>query len=351
MNKDTLYIQGLLDKCGEVRIPEGVYMIDTPLVIYDDTHLILTDKTVFRLCDGANCQIMINEGLAKKYNKNITIEGGIWDGNNENQVRQVQDFAEPLTAFDQDFYYGIMLRFVGMENFTMKNLTLKDPESYPVQISMVKNFTVENITFDYNLLRTNMDGIHINGPAQNGRICNIFGSTNDDMVALNCDDCYETEITHGPIDNIYVDNLHADNGYTAVRLLSCGSPLSNVTVKNVYGKYRYNAVSFTHHRVHQGECSLSNVHIENLEVSKADAANDYAVIWFAEGTHSSNVTLKNIRRIENIPSAANTVKIDKNTVVEDLTIDNVTQEFIVGEPMELFKNSGTVTKLIIRNQA
>ncbi|MBR5514816.1 MAG: hypothetical protein IKU52_01285 [Clostridia bacterium] len=348
MNRDTAKIQKLLDKGGKIKIPGGVYMINRPLVIHDNTHLILEEGAVFRLCDNANCQIMINEGLARKYNKNITIEGGIWDGNNQNQTRQVQDFANPLTAYDPDFYYGIMLRFVGMENFTMKNLTLKDPESYPVQISMVRNFTVENIIFDYNMLRTNMDGIHINGPAEGGRICNIFGSTNDDMVALNCDDCYETEITHGPINNIYVANLRADNGYTAVRLLSCGSPLSNVTIKNVYGKYRYNAVSFTHHRVHEGECSLDNVHIENLEVSKVDAANDYAVIWFAEGTHTGNVTLKNIRRVESIPSSANTVKIDKNTTVESLTLDNVTQEFTNGEAMELFKNSGTVNKLIIR---
>jgi len=348
MNKDTSYIQSLLDKHGEIRVPEGIYMIDEPLVIGDDTHLILTDKTVFKLSDGANCQIMINEGLAKKYNKNITIEGGIFDGNNVNQVRHVQDFAEPLTAFDPDFYYGIMLRFVGMENFVMKNLTLKDPESYPVQISMVRNFTVENITFDYNMLRTNMDGIHINGPAENGRICNIFGSTNDDMVALNCDDCYETEITHGPINNIYVDNLHADNGYTAVRLLSCGSPLSNVTVKNVFGKYRYNAVSFTHHRVHEGECSLDNVHVENVRVSKVDAANDYAIIWFAEGTHTGKVTLKDIYREESIASAANTIKIDKNTTVADLTIDNVKQNFLCGNAQELFKNSGIVDKLVIK---
>lgn len=348
MNKDTAYIQGLLDKGGKINLPAGIYMIDTPLVIHDNTHLSLTPNTVLRLCDNANCQIMVNEGLAKRYNKNIIIEGGIWDGNNENQTRQVQDFAEPLTAFDPDFYYGIMLRFVGMENFIFRDLTLKDPESYPVQISMVRDFTVENITFDYNMLRTNMDGIHINGPARNGRICNIFGSTNDDMVALNCDDCYETEITHGPIDNIYVDNLHADNGYTAVRLLSCGSPLSNVTVKNIYGKYRYNAVSFTHHSVHAGECSLDNVYIENVHVSKIDAVNDYAVIWFAEGTHTGKVTLKDIFRNETIASAANTIKIDKNTTVKDLTIDNVTQSFPKGTVQELFKNSGKVENLTIK---
>ncbi len=348
MSSDTARVQEMLDKCGEIKIPDGVYTIDSPLVIHDNTKLSLSSESVFFLANGANCPIIINDGLARKYNKNIIVEGGTWDGNNVNQVRDTRGFDDMLTSYDPDYYYGIMMRFIGVENFIFRDMILRNPESYPVQMSMIKDFTVENITFDYNMLRSNMDGIHINGPAHNGVIRHIRGSTNDDMVALNCNDCYETEITRGPIDNIYVEDLYAEAGYTAVRLLSCGDPLSNVTIKNIRGKYRFNAVSFTHHNVHEGECFLDNVLIDGVYSSKLTEDNDYALIWFAEGTHTGNVILRNINRVEKAPSIANTVKIDKNTTVSELVMENVDQTFEKGEEQELLRNSGKVDRLIIK---
>ena len=338
-------IQEMLDLGGDIYIPGGRYVIDKPLIIHDNTKLTLAPDAVMFLADGANCDIIHNDGLAKKYNKNITVQGGTWDGNNRGQVRHVRGFEDMGKPFDINFYYGIMMRFVGVENFTFRDMTLRNPEAYPVQMSMIKNFTVENITFDYNMLRTNMDGIHINGPAENGIIRHIRGSTNDDMVALNCDDCYETEITRGPITDIYVEDLDCDAGYTAVRLLSCGDPLSNVTIKDIKGKYRYNAVSFTHHNVHEGECFIDNVVIDGVSCTKLTGDNDYALFWFAEGTHTGKVTLRNIHRAEPMPSIANTVKIDKNTTIDELTVENVTQ---TGPVPELIKSSGKVERLILK---
>lgn len=346
MTQDTKRIQEMLDRCGEVFIPSGRYMIDKTLIIHDNTTLILAADAEMFLCDNANCDIIHNDGLAKKYNKNITVQGGIWNGNNKGQVRHVRDFEDIGKPFDINFYYGIMMRFVGVENFVFRDLTLKDPEAYPVQMSMIRNFTVENITFDYNMLRTNMDGIHVNGPAENGVIRHIRGATNDDMVALNCDDCYETEITRGPINNVYVEDLYCEGGYTAVRLLSCGDPLTNVTIKNVKGSYRYNAVSFTHHNVHEGECWIDGVDIDGVECSKVDGDNSYALFWFAEGTNTGKVSLRNITRTEKRPSVANTVKIDPNTTVSSLTMENVTQH---GPLPEIFSNSGRVDKLVLKN--
>lgn len=348
MNEDTARIQELLDRCGKIEIPSGVYNINSTLKIHDNTRLTLAPDAVMRLADNANCTIIENDGLAKKYNRNIIIEGGIWDGNNLNQTRAHRENYEKLTSFDPDRYFGMAMRFVGMRDFTLRDMVMKDPESYPVQISMVENFTVENITFDYNMQRTNMDGIHVNGPARNGVIRNIKGSTNDDMVALNCDDCYESEITCGPIENILIDGLFADEGYTAVRLLSCGHKLSNVIIRNIFGKYRYNVVSFTHHNVHEGECFLDNVTVDGVYASKVDPGNNYALFWFAEGTHTGQVTLRNIHRTEETLSMANTIKVDKNTTVERLVLDDVTQHCEKGELLELLNNSGRVNALIIK---
>ena len=349
MNETTEKIQKLLDKTGDVYIPGGVYIIDSTLKIHDNTHLRMAEDAVLRLADNANCALMINDKLATDYNVNITIEGGTIDGNNLNQGRVHREHYEELTAYDPDRNYGILTRFVGVKNFRLCNLTFKDPESYPVQISMVRDFTVENITFDYNMQRTNMDGIHINGPAANGVVRNIKGATNDDMVALNCDDCYETEITSGVIENILVDGLFAENGYTAVRLLSCGHNLRNVIIRNIFGSWQYNVVSFTHHGVHEGECFLDNVLVDGCFVSKADPKNDFAMFWFAPNTHTGRVTLRNIHRTESCTSQANTIKIDRGATVGKLLIDDVTQTYTSGEPLELICNSGEVNTLFVRD--
>ena len=349
MNKDTKKIQEMLDKQGDVYIPGGVYLIDETLKIHDDTHLRLAHDAVLKLADHAHCEIIVNDKLAKGYNKNITVEGGTFDGNNLNQERDDIEALEPLTCFHPEYYYGIMMRFVGVENLRICNLTMKDPMAYPVQISMVHHFTVENITFDYNMERPNMDGIHVNGPAKDGMIRNIRGATNDDMVALNCDDCYETEITSGNIEDVLVDGLYCENGYTAVRLLSCGHPLRNVSIRNIYGSYRFNTVSFTHHNVHAGECLLDNVTIDGVFTSKSDPVNDYALIWFAAGTHTGRVSLRNIHRVEKTSSVANTVKIDRGATIERLVLDDVTQRYDSGSGPDLLSNSGYVASYIVKN--
>jgi len=86
----------------------------------------------------------------------------------------------------------------------------------------------------------------VNGFARNGRIANLKGATSDDLVALNadeggfvCDNC--------DMENITIDGIYAGrNGYTTVRLLSRTAKLTSIVIRNVFGSYSTNAVSFTH---------------------------------------------------------------------------------------------------------
>ena len=116
-----------------------------------------------------------------------------------------------------------------------------------------------------------------------------------------------------------------------------------------YGSYRFNTVSFTHHNVHAGECMLDNVTIDGVFTSKSDPTNDYALIWFAAGTHTGRVSLRNIHRVEKTSSAANTVKIDRGATVERLVLDDVTQRYDSGSGPELLSNSGYVASYIVKN--
>lgn len=351
---DTLALQELLDsEQSTVFINDGTYLISNTLYIHDNTHLILSHKAKIILADNACCLMLANDKFGKsERNHNITIEGGTWDGNNQNQSRGKIHKEKP-------YFFGVLMRFEGIEDFTVRNVKYKDPEAFGLQILDVDRFTVENITFDYNMLKPNMDGVHVQGPARNGYIRNIKGATNDDLVALNCDDMYDNfnEMckTQGDIENISVDGLFSDNGYTGVRLLSCGSKMKNITIRNVYGTYRYLGVSFTHHDIFPGApVWFDNIIVDGVYASKTphdpfgNLIDDtsYPIIWFAKGVSCGNIALNNIHRIEQSQSKAHTIQIDENVNIERLVLNNITQRFINSPEVPILANNGKVEKLI-----
>lgn len=350
LHDDTAAFQALLDAADRtIIIPNGTYLISRPLIVHDDTCLCLANGAVMHLAGGANCAILENDALPRRgTNKNIHIHGGIWDGNNSNQERRSRESRFALTQYEEDYYYGIFMRFVGVEDLHIHDLTIKNPESYGMLISNVDRFTVEHITFDYNMLRPNMDGVHVQGKARNGRIIDIKGATNDDLVALNCDDIYASEITRGNIENIVIDGLFSDNGYTGVRLLSCGSVMRNIAVRNVFGTYRFYGVSFTHHNVHPGEpVWFENILVDGVFASKTETdGGERPIIWFAKGIRCGTVSLSNILRCEETITAAPTIQIDEDVEIDRLRIQNAEQTFTTGTPPSLLVNNGNVKQLI-----
>ena len=351
---DTVALQSMLDS-GEstVYLPSGTYLISDTLYIHDNTHLILSHGATIRLADDACCLMLANDKLGKsERNRNIIVEGGTWDGNNPNQRRgKVYE--------NKRYFYGVVMRFEGGEDITVRNITFRNPEAYAVQLLDVDRFTVENITFDYNLLKPNMDGVHVQGPARNGFIRNIKGATNDDLVALNCDDVYDTFDgpckTQGDIENVTVDGLFADNGYTAVRLLSCGSKMRNINIRNIYGTYRFYGVSFTHHSIFPGApVWFDSITVDGIYSSKPVKDRNgepvpptpHPVIWFAQGVTCGNISLNNIHRIEEAITDAPTVQIDSEVNIQRLVINNITQRFLNSPELPLVVNNGSVKELI-----
>ncbi|MBE6686737.1 MAG: hypothetical protein E7591_05840 [Ruminococcaceae bacterium] len=349
MNKDTKKLQDMLDCCGDVYVHDGLYIIDEPLRIHDNTHLRCAKNAVIRLADGANCEILINDKCAVDYNENITVEGGIWDGNNLNQQRYEQPRDEWPDRFYRERYFGVFMRFIGVRNLRVCNLTIKDPNAYCMQLAMVHHFTVENIYFDENMAFGWTDGVHVNGPAKDGLIRNIRGATNDDMIALNCDDCYETEISSGNIEDVCIDGVYAENGYTGVRLLSCGHTLHNVQIRNVFGDFRYYGIAFTHHNVHPGAKNLiDNITIDGVFIKKTNPRDTYPIIYFAKGTHTTRATLRNIHRVEDHSTEASNVKIEAGAVIDRLVIDDMTLRYNEGSGPDMIVNEGEVKEFKMR---
>jgi hypothetical protein len=202
-----------------------------------------------------------------------------------------------------------------------------------------------------------MDGVHIQGPARFGTIRNIMGDANDDHVALCANGTTRSEVTRGDIQDVVIDGVYCENGYTGVRLLSWGDAIRNVKVTNVHGAFRFYAVSFTHHYpLREGrDILLENVHLSDICASKStgfvpagqqSAVENGALIWFESGIHCRNVLVENVYRKErNTETKAPTVRISETAVVESLRLSNVNGRF-VGEPCALLENKGDCEPLL-----
>nr|MCU0876021.1 glycoside hydrolase family 28 protein [Pirellulaceae bacterium] len=210
---------------------------------------------MIRLKDGSDC-LMITNDDHERGNENVALIGGVWDMHNEGQsLAEYQKTRNWKGAYEPARYLGVLMRFNRVKRLTLRGLTLKDPVTFSTQLGNLEEFTIEDIAFDHNLKRTNMDGIHVHGNSRHGRITNLKGATNDDLVALNADDGGIFEMSRGPIEDVVVDGVWAKDGYTGVRLLSAGSPIRRIRLAKIFGSYRYNVVSFTNHKVHPGTAS------------------------------------------------------------------------------------------------
>ena len=160
-------------------------------------------------------------------------------------------------------------------------------------------------------------------------------NANDDHVALCANGTIRSEITRGDIEDIDIDGIYCDNGYTGVRLLSRGDAIRNIRISNIHGEFRFYALSLTHHYPIRADkpILLENIHISDVFASKsrAECAEDqkWAVereplIWFENGIHCRNVTVENVYRKErNLSTKAPTVRIDSCVQAENLIIKNI----------------------------
>lgn len=354
-NDDYAGIQSALDSgAGTIYLPKSkdCYKIGSTLKIHSQQSIVADRNARIRLADQANC-LMLKNADQDCGDQCISITGGIWDGNNINQTRD--DIH--ATQYDPSKYIGVVMQFLNVTDLHISHVTYKDPESFAVQLGKVNNFTVEDITFDYNLRRYNMDGIHCNGLCTNGLLRNLKGTTNDDLVALNADDGAAAEPVRGEISNILIDGIYSDNGYTAVRLLSAGSPVSRVRISNVFGSYRYNVVSFTHHDVHPGAPSVfEDIVIDGVFASKApidgasneDPGSIAAPVRIASGVLVRNVHISNYHRKETrIPVSDICVELD--AVVEYMSLSDSSLTNAAGKHFGMISNCGRIDVLETSN--
>ncbi len=238
-NADQI-IQEMLDRRGLVSITDqGCYIISKTLVIHSHTRLILAPGVTMKAAPLSRCALIENESFYGGGDVDIAIEGGVWDGNCDEMG--MDPFEETSVEnrthgkYDPHVFKGKMMRFAHIEHFSLEKMTVRNPVSYGIQVADARFFIIRDILFDYNCNFGTTDGVHINGPARFGLIENLSGVTNDDMVSLTSVDEAHAQVTRGPIDSVERRNIAAENGYSGVRLLSRGEPVTNIRISGVYG--------------------------------------------------------------------------------------------------------------------
>ena len=349
---DTDAIQALLDsRMSSVHLPapEKFYLISKPLRLSSNTALILDRYTRIRLADGANCHMVVNEG---EKTENIAIIGGIWDFNNQGQA------PNPMRIPPEDGNYEAVTHFIfyfdNVKNLHLSGLTLKDPTIFAATLSYVEQFTVNDITFDFNYGKpnaTNMDGIHLNGGCRYGRISNLMGACYDDMVALNAD-----EGRGGPIEDIQIDGIFCSDCHSAARLLSRGYPVRRVHISNVYGTFFQYCVGLTRYSDDGSVGIFDQISFSNIYASKAPripvygktGGYVYALVWIEGGLDINNLQISQLHRRESV-TAIPTVLVRKGTRIRLFSLEHLSQENETGEPITFFENCGEIDKLFLRD--
>lgn len=286
--------EALNSGAAEIYIPQGCYSISKTLLVHSNTkitaspnaRIILEGETPKKRGD-----FLLTNANHETGNENITIDGGIWDGNNTGKGNQKPHI------FDKEGYSGTVLNFFHVRNLNLSNLTVANSVTYNIRMARLENFKIENIGFLSDNFGKNQDGLHFNGYVKNGVIRNIRalskGQTNDDLIALNADDSMERVenfgMERGPIENLTFENLFAEDCHTIIRLLSVTAPIRNIHIKNVYGGYRCYAINadaarycatplFEETDCPNGVGEMENIHIENMCCYSTCAQNENPAI-------------------------------------------------------------------------
>jgi hypothetical protein len=221
-----------------IVVPAGTYPVAAPIRLRSGTRLIAHPAAVIRLADGA--ELGVKDALVTNADwdggdSDISIEGGIWDGNCLNVRRAAED--------ERTGYTGNLFLFRNVNGFSMRDMTLRDPSSYFVCLGQVTNFSIQHIRFRINHHTRNQDGIHVTGGCSDGLIREIHATgrycPGDDMVALNADDALDRSETRsalaGDIRRIRVHGLYAEDCHAFIRLASVWSTIEDVHMTDFIG--------------------------------------------------------------------------------------------------------------------
>ena len=240
---DTAILQSILDRVQESGnlhlVMDGAALVKGLDIHSNTTIECLNSSCGFFLAPQSNRAVIRNANPnmnGERSDKNITLLGGTFNQNCKEQAHHYISQNQNSSAFGKEVWV-IAMEFYGVENFMMRDVTIRNQRTFALLMSNWFRVTMENIFIDLpdHSDAQNQDGLHFWGPGQFLSIRNIQGRSGDDFIALAPDENdHVSSITDVLIDGVILDN--ADQG---IRLLSRDDGrLDRVIIKNVTGTYR-----------------------------------------------------------------------------------------------------------------
>lgn len=220
----------------EIPYKSGGYTVSNPIKLYSNVELKASKNVLLTLANQANCQMVINANMSTSTitDSNITVNGGTWDGNHDNQEKFTLDvYGNRKTVV-------VGMQFAGVDGLTLKNCRIQNARLYGVLIGNASDVTCDNLDIEVGDVSNpdNGDGLHFLGPIDHVDVVNCKLRSEDNCLAFNCDDADHGEYTtSGDIKNIYVNNLYINNydGGQGILLLSSTHLIYNAIIENVVG--------------------------------------------------------------------------------------------------------------------
>lgn len=226
----------------------AVSLSDT-LLIESGTSIITSTGKGAVLRAGVNKPMFRNRNIKFSNNstiidKDITFNGGIWNGNGANQNRKGTPESGASTIFS----------WFGVKNLTLSNHKMYTPKTYAQQAINIENGHLLDFVVDVGLTPSiNMDGVHFDGWCNNCSIKRGNIRSYDDGVGVNADDLYTSPgygdghmlgfypvEAGGPSSNILIEDIVFVDSLFGVRVLSGASRVDNITIRNISGTtYNY----------------------------------------------------------------------------------------------------------------
>ncbi len=101
-----------------------------------------------------------------------------------------------------------------------------------------------------------------------------------------------------------MDGIFAEGAHSAIRLLSHGLPVKNITIRNVFGSYYVYCIGLTkYHGGDEERGVMENIVIENVSACACKGTVDvsggyYPVLWVQKGVDVEGLSISGVHREE-----------------------------------------------------
>lgn len=233
---DTEVIQALLNRApelGNLHLIVDAAALVRGLTVYSNTVIECLDSSCgFFLAPHSNRSIIKNANpnlSGEREDKNITLLGGTYNHNCKEQLHDVKEPGKEKLVIAMEFY--------GVENFTMRDVTIRNQRTYAMLMGNWFRVNIESVSIDLpdHMNGQNQDGLHFWGPGQFLTLRNIQGNSGDDFIALAAD---ENDLV-SDITDVLIDGVLLNDADQGIRLLSrAEGKLDRIMIRNVTGTYK-----------------------------------------------------------------------------------------------------------------